>query len=135
MNPALAPYLAKMHDQRDAQLLRAMAKVRVLPEGYLWGLENTKETEWDDPSYFWGKVYRHGNWEYFPVAFLIKSTLALLILLALVPLAWWWGDESARATTGASANANTGVSPLRYAPVEMTDPRAGSRKGRLLRRS
>jgi hypothetical protein len=91
LNPALAPYLAQMHDQRDARMLRAMAKVRVLPEGYIWGLENTKETEWDDPSYFWGKVYRHGNWEYFPVAFLIKSTLALLILLCLVPFAWRWG--------------------------------------------
>jgi Dolichyl-phosphate-mannose-protein mannosyltransferase len=91
LNPALAPYLAQMHDQRDARMLRVMAKVRVLPEGYIWGLENTKETEWDDPSYFWGKVYRHGNWEYFPVALLIKSTLALLILLCLVPLAWRWG--------------------------------------------
>lgn len=91
LNPALAPYLAQMHDQRDARMLRALARVRVLPEGYIWGLENTKETEFDDPSYFWGKVYRHGNWKYFPVAFLIKSTLALLILLCLVPLAWRWG--------------------------------------------
>ena len=91
LNPPLAKYLAQMHDQHDARLLRAMAKVKVLPEGYLWGLENTKETEWDDPSYFWGKVFRHGNWEYFPVALLIKSTLALLILVALVPLAWMWG--------------------------------------------
>ena len=134
LNPALAPYLAKMHDQRDARLLRAMAKVRVLPEGYIWGLENTKETEWDDPSYFWGKVYRHGNWEYFPVALLIKSTLALLILVALVPAAWLWGLGGARAT----ASANTGVSPLRRKsapPVEMTGRGGGalwSRKGREL---
>ena len=91
LNPPLAKYLAQMHDQRDARLLRVMAKVKVLPEGYIWGLENTKETEWDDPSYFWGKVYRHGNWEYFPVALLIKSTLALLILVGLVPVAWLWG--------------------------------------------
>jgi hypothetical protein len=91
LNPPLAKYLAQMHDQRDARLLRVMAKVKVLPEGYIWGLENTKETEWDDPSYFWGKVWRHGNWEYFPVALLIKSTLALLILVALVPVAWMWG--------------------------------------------
>jgi len=91
LNPPLANYLAQMHDQRDASILRAMAKMKVLPEGYLWGLENTKETEWDDPSYFWGKVYRHGHWEYFPVALLIKSTLALLILVALVPVAWLWG--------------------------------------------
>jgi hypothetical protein len=91
LNPALAPYLAQMHDQRDARMLRVMAKVRVLPEGYIWGLENTKQTEFEDASYFWGRVYLHGNWEYFPVAFLIKSTLALLILLGLVPLAWRWG--------------------------------------------
>jgi hypothetical protein len=91
LNPALEPYLERMHDQRDARLLRVLAKVRVLPEGYIWGLENTKETEWDDPSYFWGKVWRHGNWEYFPVALAIKSTLALLILVGLVPVAWWRG--------------------------------------------
>jgi hypothetical protein len=91
LNPALAPYLAQMHDQRDARMLRGLAKYRVLPEGYIWGLENTKQTEFEDASYFWGKVWRHGNWEYFPVALLIKSTLALLILLGLVPLAWGWG--------------------------------------------
>jgi Dolichyl-phosphate-mannose-protein mannosyltransferase len=91
INPPLATYLTQMYDQRDARMLRVMAKVRVLPEGYLWGLENTKQTEFEDTSYFWGKVYAHGNWEYFPVALLIKSTLALLILLGLVPLAWRWG--------------------------------------------
>ena len=91
LNPALAPYLADMYDQRDARMLRVMAKYRVLPEGYIWGLENTKQTEFEDTSYFWGKVYPHGNWEYFPVALLIKSTLAFLILICFVPLAWRWG--------------------------------------------
>jgi tetratricopeptide (TPR) repeat protein len=33
-----------------------------------------------------GTVYPHGRWTYFPVAFAIKTTLGLLILLALVPL-------------------------------------------------
>ena len=91
INPPLAQYLTQMHDQRDARMLRVMAKVQVLPEGYLWGLENTKQTEWEDTSYFWGKVWPHGNWEYFPVALLIKSTLAFLILICLAPLAWVWG--------------------------------------------
>jgi hypothetical protein len=31
-------------------------------------------------------VYPHGVWPYFPVAFAIKTTLGLLLLLALVPL-------------------------------------------------
>jgi 4-amino-4-deoxy-L-arabinose transferase-like glycosyltransferase len=125
INPPLAKYLTQMHDQRDARLLRVVAKYKVLPEGYIWGLENTKETEWDDPSYFFGKVYRHGNWEYFPVALLIKSTLALLILVALVPVAWLWRDGKAKT----SAGANTGVSPLRRksAPsVEMTEIGGGA---------
>lgn len=91
INPPLATYLTQMYDQRDARMLRAMSKVKLLPEGYLWGLENTKQTEFEDTSYFWGRVYPHGNWEYFPVALLIKSTLALLILICLVPLAWRWG--------------------------------------------
>ncbi|MGA8939542.1 MAG: phospholipid carrier-dependent glycosyltransferase [Acidobacteriaceae bacterium] len=91
INPPLAKYLTKMYDQRDARMLRVMAKVKVLPEGYIWGLENTKQTEFEDTSYFWGKVYPHGNWEYFPVALLIKSTLAFLILICLAPLALMWG--------------------------------------------
>ena len=91
INPPLAKYLTQMYDQRDARMLRVMAKVKVLPEGYIWGLENTKQTEFEDTSYFWGKVWPHGNWEYFPVALLIKSTLAFLILICLTPLAWLWG--------------------------------------------
>ena len=91
LNPTLTAYLAKMYDQRAAHVLGIAAEHRILPEAYLWGLENTKNTEFEDNSYFWGRVYRHGNWEYFPVAFLVKSTLPFLILLCLSPLAWRWG--------------------------------------------
>jgi len=91
LKPSLTAYLAKMYDQRDAHVLGLLAKHRVLPEAYIWGLENTKNTEFEDNSYFWGRVYRHGNRAYFPVAFLIKSTLPFLILLCLSPLAWRWG--------------------------------------------
>ena len=61
------------------------ARWHLLPQPYLWGLANTKKTEWEYTSYFFGKMYRHGPWTYFPAAFLIKSTLPLLILLGLVP--------------------------------------------------
>ena len=66
----------------------------MVPEAYIWGLENTKETEFADTSYFWGRVLRHGVRSYFPAAFLIKSTLPFLILLCLSPLAWRWGLRS-----------------------------------------
>ena len=66
---------------------RLVARFHLLPQAYIWGLANTKHTEWEYTSYFWGRVYRHGPWQYFPAAFLIKSTLPLLILLLLAPWA------------------------------------------------
>jgi hypothetical protein len=94
LNPALTPYLAEMYDQRDAHILGILAKHRVLPEAYIWGLENTKNIAYEDASYFWGKVYLHGHWAYFPVGFLIKSTLPFLILLCMIPLVWRWGQKT-----------------------------------------
>jgi Dolichyl-phosphate-mannose-protein mannosyltransferase len=91
LNPPLTEYLGKMYDQKNAKHLAALARWHALPEAYIWGLENTKQTEFEDTSYFWGKVYRHGNWAYFPVAFLVKSTLPFLLLLLLGVIASKWG--------------------------------------------
>ena len=88
LSPALGPYLASMPQRADAAALALLARFHLLPEAYLWGLANTKITEMEYTSYFFGRVYRHGPWQYFPVAFLIKSTLPLLLLLLLAPLAW-----------------------------------------------
>lgn len=88
MHPPLAEYLQKMPKASDAAHLALVAKHRLLPEAYIWGLANTKITEDVDTSYFFGHVYRHGNWMYFPAVFLIKSTLPLLILLCVVPFVW-----------------------------------------------
>ena len=97
LNPPLATYLGRMYDQKNAKHLATLARWHALPEAYIWGLENTKQTEFEDTSYFWGKVYRHGNWEYFPVAFLVKSTLPFLTLLLLgVIVAPWGPREEAR---------------------------------------
>lgn len=91
LKPPLATYLGRMYDQRDAKVLGFVARYKLLPEGYVWGLENTKQTEFEDTSYFWGRVERHGTWKYFPVALMIKSTLPFLILLVLAPVAWAYG--------------------------------------------
>lgn len=100
LNPPLTAYLAKMYDQRDAKVLGFVAQHKLLPEGYVWGLENTKQTEFEDTSYFWGRVQRHGTWKYFPVAFLIKSTLPFLILLVLAPLTRVFGLRGRLRETG-----------------------------------
>ncbi len=85
LSPRLGPYIQSMPNAHDAARLAALAHRKVLPEAYLWGLANTKKTEWEYTSYFFGRVYRHGPWQYFPAAFLIKSTLPLLLSLALLP--------------------------------------------------
>jgi len=94
LNPSLAVYVPTVPNPADAKKLAFVAKHHLLPEAYLWGLANTKLTEDADTSYFFGHVYRHGTWKYFPAAFLIKSTLPLLLLLCLVPFGWrreaWW---------------------------------------------
>ena len=88
LSPALTPYLASLPKHGDAVKLALAARFHVLPEAYLWGLANTRHTEWEYTSYFFGRMYRHGPWQYFPMAFLIKSTLPLLILLVLTPVIW-----------------------------------------------
>ncbi|MFT4113562.1 glycosyltransferase family 39 protein [Silvibacterium sp.] len=88
LNPALAPYLASLPHKSDGAMLALLARLHLLPEAYIWGLANTKHTEWEFTAYFLGRIYRHGPWEYFPLAFLIKSTLPLLLLLVLAPFAW-----------------------------------------------
>jgi tetratricopeptide (TPR) repeat protein len=89
LSPKLAPYLASMPSKANASELALIAKWHLLPEPYIWGLANTKKTEWEFTSYFLGRMYRHGPWQYFPAAFLIKSTLPLLILLGLAPVLWF----------------------------------------------
>jgi len=96
MHPPLAEYLHQVPKPSDAAHLALAAKYHVLPEAFVWGLANTKITEDVDTSYFFGHVYRHGNWMYFPAAFLIKSTLPLLIVLCLAPSAFLLNRSKSR---------------------------------------
>ncbi len=86
LQPALAPYLQSMPGRAESRGLQLVAHIHLLPEAYIWGLANTTITAYEDTSYFFGKVYRHGTWLYFPAAFAIKSTLPLLLLLLAAPL-------------------------------------------------
>lgn len=96
-NPPFAEYLQKVPRAADATHLGFIARHHLLPEAYIFGLANTKITENADTSYFFGHVYRHGTWIYFPAAFLIKSTLPFLLLLCLTSFAWRPGRWNTRA--------------------------------------
>jgi hypothetical protein len=71
----------------ESKALLTLARWHALPESFLYGLADVRGVANYMPSYIFGKVYAHGVWYYFPVAFVIKSTLALLLLLSLALVA------------------------------------------------
>jgi hypothetical protein len=80
LNPPLAEYVKGL-ESHEAWPISTAARFRVLPESYLYGLADVRLTANYYTSYVLGKVYAHGVWFYFPVAFLIKSTIGVLALL------------------------------------------------------
>lgn len=82
LNPPLAEYVKGLKPH-EAWPVSTMARLRLLPESYLYGLVDVRLTANYYTSYLLGKVYAHGVWFYFPVAFLIKSTLGVLALCLL----------------------------------------------------
>src|SRR6185369_14636180 len=88
LNPPLAEYIKGL-EPHEASPITAMARWHILPESYLYGLADVRLTANYYTSYVLGKVYAHGVWFYFPIAFLIKSTIGVLalLLLSLVVLA------------------------------------------------
>jgi hypothetical protein len=65
-----------------AQLIELVHRARIFPEAYSFGLADIVATN-VRPTFLLGTVYPSGRWFYFPVAFAIKSSIALLILLPL----------------------------------------------------
>ena len=82
MNPPLAEYVQGL-EPSEAWPISTAARLRLLPESYLYGLADVRLTANYYTSYVLGKVYAHGVWFYFPVAFLIKSTIGVLALFLL----------------------------------------------------
>ena len=82
-------YAGRLQHPFQAKMISQFARWHLLPEPYLYGLADVGFTAEFSHSYLLGTIYPHGKWFYFPVAFVIKTTLSLLLLLILVPLAAW----------------------------------------------
>jgi len=67
----------------ESAIVVAVGRLHLLPESYLVGLVDVKLMSIAYPTFLLGKVYPHGLWYYFPVVILIKTTLGLLLLIAL----------------------------------------------------
>jgi hypothetical protein len=83
INPPLASTLGNLSPV-EGKAVTIMARWKLLPESWLYGLADVRSVANVWPSYMFGKVYAHGVWFYFPVAFVIKATLTTLIFLPLI---------------------------------------------------
>ena len=97
----------------EARGILSFAHWHLLPESYLYGLADVRDVANFMPSYIFGKVYAHGVWFYFPVAFVIKGTLAMLglLLLAIAMIAaggWRSKKQWRRITAEAQSDAERG---------------------------
>lgn len=82
LNPPLVEYVKGL-EPSEAWPISTAARFRLLPESYLYGLADVRLTANYYTSYVLGKVYAHGVWFYFPIAFLVKSTVGVLALFLL----------------------------------------------------
>ena len=82
INPPLAEYVKNLKPS-EAWSISTAARCHLVPESYLYGLVDVRLTADYYTSYVLGKVYAHGVWFYFPIVFLIKSTVGVLLLFLL----------------------------------------------------
>jgi hypothetical protein len=86
MNPPLADFVSGL-TQPGRAIVSNLAHWRLLPESYIYGLADVWSLAGYCSSYVFGKVYPHGVWFFFPTAFAVKTTLPLLVLLAMAVVA------------------------------------------------
>jgi hypothetical protein len=95
VNPPLPEFVQQMgHGSSGIVLL--MARLHLLPESYLYGIADISSVG-TIPTVIFGKYYPSAQWFYFPSVFVVKSTLAFLLLCCLLPLcAKFWGKPVKR---------------------------------------
>ncbi len=81
LNPSLADYAKPLSSVSHAGVM-TIAHLHLLPESYLMGLVDVKRMAEFYPTFALGKNYAHGQWWYFPVVILIKTTIGMLALAA-----------------------------------------------------
>jgi Dolichyl-phosphate-mannose-protein mannosyltransferase len=88
--PSLNAYAAGIANTFERATILFCARHHLLPEAYLYGWIDILQIPGARAMFLFGKLYSSTHWYMFPAAFLLKTTLTLLILLACVPLARLW---------------------------------------------
>ncbi len=94
VNPAL-PEFAKYMGHASSAVVLQIARWRLLPESYLYGVVDISSPG-TIPTVIFGKYYPSAQWFYFPSVFIVKSTLAFLIFCCLAPLGAALGGKQHR---------------------------------------
>jgi hypothetical protein len=95
MTLPLAQFISNVEQQGNdsflvAQAIPLIARLHLLPEAYLYGFVDVLSISHPgQPPFLLGKLYPHGQWFYFPITFMIKSTLGFLALGLCVVLVPW----------------------------------------------
>jgi hypothetical protein len=92
---SVAKYAATLPHFEYASVV-TVSRLHLLPESYLVGLVDVKLAAAFYPTFLLGKVYAHGQWDYFPIVILIKTTLGLLLLIVLAAFAMVTGKLTKR---------------------------------------
>src|SRR6266850_156213 len=82
LNPGFAEWVGQLKPF-EAHLVSFAARWHLLPQSYLYGLAAVRLSAESYTTFVLGTIYPHGVWFYFPVTFVIKSTLAFLVLLGI----------------------------------------------------
>jgi hypothetical protein len=90
LTPALADYATRLSPLKRGVIM-FFAHRHLFPEAYLYGWTDILQIAGDRPTFIFGHLYPNGQWFFFPGVFVVKSTLALMILFALVPFAGVFG--------------------------------------------
>jgi hypothetical protein len=85
LSPTLDVFAHSLHSGLQTKIVLALAHAHLLPESYLWGLTDVLVGAEGREMFLLGKVYATGQWFYFPLVFLMKSTLGFLVILMAFP--------------------------------------------------
>lgn len=97
VNPSLPEFMQQMGHGSSA-IVMTLARFHLLPESYLYGIADISSLG-AIPTVIFGKYYPSAQWFYFPSIFIVKSTLAFVLLCFLLPLcAKLWGKPFQRET-------------------------------------
>ena len=85
--PPLSAYSATLAHPLSQHLIGFLARHHLLPEAYLYGWVDILLISSTRTTFLFGHMFPSGQWFFLPAIFLVKTTLALLVLLLLVPFA------------------------------------------------